>query len=262
MALIPDSLAIRPIDGTAYRGVVNDATTQIGLYVELDGEAVAVDSGCTCTLRHGSTTVAATVSVATVGEVTASVTAANLTTLGATMLSGVVATFSGTVSSGARVLRYEMPFIVMDRGQSVPVTLAELKTDIPQLNNAATIPASQTNLWPQVINIAQQFRSKLDAMGGEMKTYLLTNPAEMASVFRSYAKAGIYRYLAGNDNGQSHLWRMSEFHMEEYREIVAGLKATIKTGTGNLGDADARKKVQVVQAKTYAGSGLYDGGPL
>lgn len=262
MALIPDSLSIRPIDGTAYRGVTNDATTQIGLFVELNGEAVTVDAGCTCVVRNGSTTQSLTVSVATQGEVTASLTAADITALGATVLSGLVATFNGTVSSGTRQLKYEMPFILMDRGRSAPITLAELKRSIAAMNHAATVPSGQTNLWPQVIDILQEFWDELDSFGGDLKTYLITNPGELRRACLPFVKCGLLRYLAGNDNGQSHLSRTADRYQVQYDRVVAGLKLTIKKGSQNFGESDSRETVQAVPPMTWSGSGVYQGGPL
>lgn len=262
MALIPDSLSVRPIDGLAFRGVTDDATTQIGLYVELDGEPVAVDSGCTCTLRYGSATVSPTVSVATAGEVVASITTANLTTLGVTMLGGVVAYFSGTVSSGARQLKYEMPFVIMDRGKHVPVTYAELKRAIPQLNHSAVNPSGQTNLWPQVMDLAQEFWTELDAMNPDLKSYLVTNPGELRRAFKPWIIAGIHRYLAGNDNGQSYLSRTAERHEKRYGAVIADLKLTIKTGTEAYGAAGTREAVPAQVAKFWTGQNLEYGGPL
>lgn len=233
MAVRRDDLQISPILGDSYGSVVSDQSTQIGLYLELRGVAVAAAT-CTCTLRREATTVVLTPSIATTGEVTATVAAANLTTLAATMLTGFVAYWEGTVTDGAvtHQWRFEQPLIVTDRLFRFALLYAQLRTRIPQLANAATIPSGQTNLHPQVREALEELRYEIEdmigGMHGDVGLWAAMNPAQLKSLAVYWVVAWLYRYMAAADNGQSHLAleaaRNEKLFAERRVHVVASMK--------------------------------------
>lgn len=242
-------MIVAPVDGVAYGQVLKGATTQIGLYLELDGAAVAADATPTLTLRRGDLTVSLTPTISTSGEVTASVSAANLTTLSAGIGDSFSAFWDGTVGSGARKWEYEQVLVVTDRIVRFTYRYDDLKIDLPWINNSAVVPSGQSNLWPQARAEIERCRDELYLDRGGVLDYMLTNPAQLRLWIRLRVMAELCRWGSVNDSRQGGLEKESEKYAKHADAIFGRLQATVKTGTSEFGTTTGEKVTEGVTGR-------------
>ena len=95
--------------------------------------------------------------------------------------------------------------MVSDRRLRWAVLYDDLKTRIPQLRNAAAIPSSQTNYWPQCRLALRDLEVELRLLHGDVVLDRVISTEQMRPLAEWVCCHEILKHMALQDNGQSGL---------------------------------------------------------
>ena len=261
----PDDITVSPIGGAFITEVLDDATTPIGVYVQVRGVAATVATA-SCVLKSGSLSVTLAPSVATAGEATSSISPANIDTLAGGVWSTFSAYWSGTVTDGSTThapWRLEQPIAVSNRVLRFPVDFARLVRKLLAAGRAAAIPSGQTNFWPQVGIALEDLRDKING-SSDVRTYLLKNEGRLRPIAEAWALEAMAEAMISQVNGQTaYLQRYADKRAEEkirlWSELVVDQQADAQAWATQSGT----RKSTLRSVRLLSGLGFSrNGGPL
>lgn len=265
MAILVDNLTVSPIDGTFIKAARYGGTTDFGLYLRLNGAAVAATTA-TCTARNAEATISITLNTATAGEVTGQITSANLAALSVTLPDVITLFMSGTVVSGSDTYRweYEQSVVITDREFRFAIVYDSLERLFPQMAASCTYPGSDTSWWPTIRVLLAELRNMLNRESTDFRDYLAANPAELTDLATYWLIFRIADIMNLRDNGSSRtMGSVVERAEARYKTIWTNLTATVKAGNAQFGASQTQRKVLVKPVKMWGGAdGSYYGGPL
>lgn len=264
MAIRPDDITVSPTGGAVLSEIPVDLTTQLGVYVQLRGAAVTAASA-ECIVTHGGQSLILTHTIAS-GEVTAPITEANLSTLGATIGSRLTAWFEGTVTDGAETVpwRYEMALMVSDRALRFPFDYSRFTARMASFGRACSIPAGQTNHWPQIRLGLEDLRDAINSQRSDVKTALIGREGilrQLAEVWGTEAAVGAALVRTNADPRTSSM-------AATYADLRAAKKTSIADAIVTLRDGSAWQtegpaiERGVANVRIFNGHGRGPGGAL